>query len=657
MLAGLQNVTFEFGARVIIKDATWHIQPNERIGLIGFNGTGKSTLLKLITGEYAPSSGSVEKSRETSIGYLHQDLLSFNTSDSILDVAMGAFDKILRLEKELEDLGKELESANDGSETDKKMHAYSEKLHELETLGGYSIHHKTEEVLQGLGFSNNDLKRPYSEFSGGWRMRVLLAKMILSRPDLLLLDEPTNHLDLPSIEWLEKYLQHYQGAVVIVSHDKYFLNRMVTKIVEVYQKELHIYNGNYDFYEREKAIRMDLQQKAFENQQEYIRQQERFVERFRAKATKAAQAQSALKRLEKLERIEEAHAERPNIRINFRVDKSPGKVLVELEHLSKAFGENKILENTQAEITRGDKIALVGANGKGKSTLLRIIAGKESFTGNRKWGHQVEESFYAQHQLEALHLNNTILDEVMSCGSQMTELELRSLLGCFLFSGDDADKKIRILSGGEKARVALAKTMISKANFLMLDEPTNHLDMHSCDLLIEALNKYQGSYILVSHDRYFISKTANKIWEISGHQIKEFKGGYTEWVAWKERQAAEESSRARENAPAAQVVVATPASETAVPAEKKQGINKELKKEIQKKQKLFEKLETALAQNQQEIETVESELANPEIYADKSRFLEIEGTYKKLLALNNRLQSEYDEAFLALLELEENSGK
>jgi ATP-binding cassette subfamily F protein 3 len=656
MLAGLQNVTFEFGARVIIKDATWHIQPNERIGLIGFNGTGKSTLLKLITGEYTPSSGTIEKSRETSIGYLHQDLLSFNTSDSILDVAIGAFDKILQLEKELEELGKELESATDGAETDKKMHAYSEKLHELETLDGYNIHHKTEEVLQGLGFSNNDLKRPYSEFSGGWRMRVLLAKMILARPDLLLLDEPTNHLDLPSIEWLEKYLQHYQGAVVIVSHDKYFLNRMVTKIVEVYQKELHIYNGNYDFYEREKAIRMDLQQKAFENQQEYIRQQERFVERFRAKATKAAQAQSALKRLEKLERIEEAHAERPNIRINFRVDKSPGKVLVELEHLSKAFGENKILENTHAEITRGDKIALVGANGKGKSTLLRIIAGKESFTGNRKWGHQVEESFYAQHQLEALHLNNTILDEVMSCGSQMTELELRSLLGCFLFSGDDADKKIRILSGGEKARVALAKTIISKANFLMLDEPTNHLDMHSCDLLIEALNKYQGSFILVSHDRYFISKTANKIWEISDHQIKEFKGGYTEWVAWKERKAAEKQPTI-ETKPTAQVAVAPAIVDTPARTKKKQGINKELKKEIQKKQKLFERLETELAQHQQKIKTVESELANPGIYADKVRFLEIEETYKKLLTQNNRLQNQYEEAFMALMELEESSGK
>src|SRR4030095_7715735 len=247
MLAGFKNVTFEFGARALFEDATWHIQPNERIGLIGYNGTGKSTLLKLLAGEYLPSEGTVEKSRGISIGYLHQDLLSFDTNDSILQVALGAFEKVLQLEKEIEQLGKELEKTGD----EKILHEYSDKLHELETLGGYTIHHKTEEILQGLGFANADLKRPYKEFSGGWRMRVLLAKMILQQPDLLLLDEPTNHLDLPSIEWLEKYLLSYPGSVVIVSHDKYFLNRMVTKIVELYQQQLHIYSGNYDFYEKE----------------------------------------------------------------------------------------------------------------------------------------------------------------------------------------------------------------------------------------------------------------------------------------------------------------------------------------------------------------------------------------------------------------------
>ncbi len=423
MLAGLQNVTFEFGARTIVRDATWHIHPYERIGLIGYNGTGKSTLLKLFAGEYLPSAGTVERGRYTSIGYLHQDLLSFDTSESILEVAMHAFDKAKKIEKELEVLTAQIEK----NETEELLHAYSDKLHEFEEAGGYSIEHRTEEVLQGLGFNNSDLKRPYREFSGGWRMRVLLAKMILQQPDLLLLDEPTNHLDLPSIEWLEKYLLHYKGAVVIVSHDKYFLNRMVKKIVELYQRELHIYTGNYDFYESEKLQRIEIQQRAFENQQDYIRQQEKFIERFKAKASKAAAAQSVMKRLDRLDRIEDVEIERPNIRINFNIDKMPGRVLVELKNVSKKFKDVELLEDAAGEIDRGDKIALIGANGKGKSTLLRIIGGNENFEGERKWGHNVDEAFYAQHQLEALNTNNTILEEMKEAGTQKTELELRSL--------------------------------------------------------------------------------------------------------------------------------------------------------------------------------------------------------------------------------------
>jgi ATP-binding cassette, subfamily F, member 3 len=656
MLAGFQNITFEFGARALVEDATWHIQPNERIGLIGYNGTGKSTLLKLLAGEYQPSKGTVERSRGLTIGYLHQDLLSFDTNDSILNVALAAFEKILQLEKEIEELGKQIEASPHSEE--KLLHAYSEKLHELETLGGYTIHHRTEEVLQGLGFANSDLQRPYREFSGGWRMRVLLAKMILQQPDLLLLDEPTNHLDLPSIEWLEKYLQHYQGSVVIVSHDKYFLNRMVTKIVELYQQQLHIYNGNYDFYEKEKAIRIDQQQKAYENQQDFIRQQERFVERFRAKASKAAQAQSIQKRLDKLERIEDVTLERPNIKINFRIDKTPGKVLADLRNISKSFGENVIVEHTSAEIDRGDKIALIGANGKGKSTMLRIIAGTESFAGERKWGHNVEEAFYAQHQLEALHLNNTVLDEMKECGSQKTELELRTLLGCFLFSGDDVEKKIKVLSGGEKARVALAKTIISKANFLLLDEPTNHLDMHSNELLIEALNRYEGSYILVSHDRYFISKTANKIWEIVDHKIREFKGGYEEYAEWKERQSRESSvvsreSKGRSNEPDKSIEkIENNIQDT---GEKKQAVvslDRELKRELQKQQRIFQQLEEKMSGLNEQKRELELALADPATYSDKNKFLQTETKYKKVSEELVNLNVEYEKVFEKIMELE-----
>ncbi len=647
MLLGLQNVTFEFGARVIVKDATWHIQPNERIGLIGYNGTGKSTLLKVFTNQFLPSAGKVEKGKETTVGFLHQDLLSFDTEESILQVALSAFEKVQALEKEIEKIGIELEQSSDEA----LAHLYSDKLHELEILGGYDIHHKTEEILQGLGFANADLQRPYKEFSGGWRMRVLLAKMILMNPDVLLLDEPTNHLDLPSIEWLEKYLQHYRGSVVIVSHDRYFLDRMVTKIVELYQQELHFYTGNYSYYLEEKMQRIELQKRAYENQQDYIRQQEKFVERFKAKASKASQAQSIMKRLDKIERIENTDLERPNMRINFSVGVTPGRILCTLKHATKQFGDLKIVENTGAEISRGDKIGLIGANGKGKSTLLRMVAGVEPFVGERIEGHNVKDAFYAQHQLEALNINHTVLEEMNYSGSGKTELELRSLLGCFLFSGDDVDKKIKVLSGGEKARVALAKTIVSKANFLLLDEPTNHLDIHSVDLLIEALNKYEGSYILVSHDRYFVNKTANKIWEIEDHKIKEFVGTYDEWERWKQERKTAENSSAKKK----EVIVEKKVS---APVEKKSfnntSQNKEQEKELLRIKKHFQQLEEKISKLNVEKAKLESDLALPEIYSDKQKFIAAENRYKQNAEQLLKANQEYESLFEKIMALEEN---
>jgi ATP-binding cassette subfamily F protein 3 len=647
MLIGLQNVTFEFGARAIVEDATWHIQPGERIGLIGYNGTGKSTLLKLLVGQYTPSKGTVEKGRDTTIGYLHQDLLSFDTSETITEVALGAFERVRELEKEIEELGKELEANPEDNDI---LIKYTDALHEIDVLDGYNIEHKAEEVLHGLGFTNKDLTRPYKEFSGGWRMRVLLAKMILQAPDVLLLDEPTNHLDLPSIEWLEKYLLHYKGSVVIVSHDKFFLNKMVNKIVEVYQQQLNFYTGDYAYYEVEKVQRVEIQQRAFENQQDYIRQQERFIERFKAKASKAAQAQSIQKRLDRLDVIEDVQIERPNIRINFAVDKTPGKVLVDLKGISKSYPAQTILNNAFAEIERGDKIALIGANGKGKSTLLRIVAGMESHEGERVWGHNVDESFYAQHQLESLNLNNTILQEVQECGTKKTDLELRALLGCFLFGGDEIDKKIRVLSGGEKARVALTKTIISKANFLMLDEPTNHLDMATVELLAEALTKYDGSIILVSHDRYFISKTANKIWEIEDEKIIEFKGDYAEWVAWKERMAKQKAAN-----PEAAKQTPKPVEKKVEPvtAEVKTGpIDKEHQKLVQKLQKQIAQLEEKMGQTQSALKSIELKMADPTIYSDIASFQLIEKEYQLKQQELQRMNQDHDQLFSELLELE-----
>jgi ATP-binding cassette subfamily F protein 3 len=375
-----------------------------------------------------------------------------------------------------------------------------------------------------------------------------------------------------------------------------------------------------------------------------------------------------MKRLEKLDRIEDVSIERPSIKINFQVDKTPGKVLCELKHITKKFGDIEIVEDASAEINRGDKIALIGANGKGKSTLLRIIAGTESFTGERKWGHNVEESFYAQHQLEALDVNNTILDEMKTAGSQKTEQELRTLLGCFLFSGDDVEKKIRVLSGGEKARVALAKTIISKANFLMLDEPTNHLDIHSVELLIEALNKYEGSLILVSHDRYFVSKVANTIWEIDNQKIKSFDGGYEEWGEWKERQKAKTDAGSQKSDAGSKKSDVGSKKPEAVPATtaKKQEqpqasapqpqapkpINKEVKKELQKQQRVFQQLEENIGQLNKQKAGLEAQLTAPETYADKDKFLKTETDYKKVSDELQRLNKQYEEVFEKIMELE-----
>jgi len=652
MLISLQNLSFFFGSRAILEDASWQIGTGERIGLVGSNGAGKSTLLRLMTGEYIPDAGVINKPKDVSLGFFNQDLLSFSTDESILKVGMMAFEKAHAIEKELDRLIKELETKPDDADL---LDDYSHALHDFEIAGGYEMEHRTAQVLEGLGFSTIELQKPYDQFSGGWRMRVLLAKMILQQPELLLLDEPTNHLDLPSIEWLERYLQGYPGSVVIVSHDRYFLDRMVTKIVEVWQQGLHQYSGNYTFFQKEKAERMVLQQRAFENQQDYIRQQERFIERFRAQATKAAQAQSAIKRLDKLDLIEAPDASVPVMNINFDIAREPGKIICTLKDISKSFGPLTILDHANAEIMRGDKIALIGANGKGKSTLLRIIAGTDQYEGERKWGHNVEESFYAQHQLEALNLEDDVLEELKHCGSGKHELELRQLLGCFLFSGDDVFKKIKVLSGGEKARVSLAKVIATKGNFLLLDEPTNHLDMQSVEMLIDALNKYKGTLIIVSHDRYFISRIANKIWNIEKGEIKEFVGDYEEWVVYQQDKVKRELAAA-----AAQVkmpvVKEVKKEEKPAPVKQMDAKTKELQKEFQKQEKLCQRLEEELNKLRKEKSGIEAQLADPNIYANKTEFLKLDDSYKKLMLKIDEQSKAYDKAFEKMMDLEGEIG-
>jgi len=645
MLLALNNVSFSFGARPMLDEASWQIGEGERIGLIGPNGAGKSTLLRLIMGEYSIDGGNIQRANDTTIGFFNQDLLSFSTDNSILSVGTTAFEKAVKIEEELAEIMKDLEERPEDEEL---LIQYSETLHEFELAGGYEMEHRAAEVLEGLGFSTKDLQRPYNQFSGGWRMRVLLAKLMLQQPDILMLDEPTNHLDLPSIEWLERYLQSYPGTVIIVSHDRYFLDRMVTRTVELFMQKLHVYSGNYSFYEMEKATRMEFMEREFENQQKFIDQQERFIERFKAKASKAKQAQSLMKKLDKIERIELPGNNAPRMNISFDVEKQPGKIICDLKNASKSYGDLQILKNTNAEIVRGDKIALIGANGKGKSTLMRIISGTEDFDGERTGWHNVKESFYAQHQLESLHLENTLLDELKECGSGKTELQLRQLLGCFLFTGDDVFKKVKVLSGGEKARVALAKVIAGKANFLLLDEPTNHLDIQSVELLIEALNQYEGSYILISHDRYFVSQTANKYWEIEDGKINSFPGTYDELVTWKQEKLEREKKEGVTKPVEIKKLVEV--KQEVKPVDAREQNDK--KKELQKQQKEFQKIEAQVNNAEQDKLKLEQQMADPEIYADKKKFQEVEQKYKTCTTLLEKVKKEYDIVFERMLELE-----
>ena len=598
-MISISNISYFIGGRALYENASAFVKPKNKIGLIGLNGRGKSTLLKLIHGEYSLDAGSISKANDCTIGFLNQDLLSYQTEDSILTVAMGAFKEVVDIERQLEHIIKQLETEY-SDELVSKLTKLQEKY---EQLDGYTVQSKAEEILEGIGFVTADLHRPLKEFSGGWRMRVMLAKLLLEKPSLLMLDEPTNHLDLPSIEWVENYLRNYEGAVMVVSHDRQFLDNVTNKTIEVSQSQLFTYEGNYSFYLEEKELRQEIQQNAFENQQAKIRQTERFIERFKAKATKARQVQSRVKALERMDMIEEVVDDTAAVNFKFKFNQQPGRWIATLKDVSKSYGPLEILRHTSIAIERGDKIALVGANGKGKSTLLRIIAGTEPVEGERTMGYNVIPAFYAQHQLESLHVDNEILDEMKQAGSGKTEQELRNVLGCFLFSNEDQYKKIKVLSGGEKSRVALAKTLISEANFLLLDEPTNHLDFISENILIQALQQYAGTFLVVSHNRYFVSQIANKIWYIEDKQIKEYPGTFDEYEYWRKKNETVAEPVNKETPPPAVKKEATPKSDE---TEKKlKALNKELKT-----------VEAKIESLEAEKTTLEDEMANPDVYGD-----------------------------------------
>jgi ATP-binding cassette subfamily F protein 3 len=642
-MLSISNLSFYFGSRALYENANLHIKPKDKIGLIGANGTGKSTLLRLLTGEYQPDGGTISKSGNCTIGFLNQDLLSYQTEESILSVALQAFERENQLQRQIDEVLHDME-ANYRDELVDKLTKLQE---EFEALGGYTIQSKAEEILEGLGFTTHDLQQPLKSFSGGWRMRVMLAKLLLQRPALLMLDEPTNHLDLPSIEWVENYIHNYEGAIIVVSHDRLFLDNTVTTIVEVSGQKLNVYSGNYSFYLEEKAMRTEIQKGAYENQQAKIRQTERFIERFRAKSTKARQVQSRVKALERMDVIDDVVDENARVNFKFTFGQHPGRHILMLENVSKAYGEKKILERTHASIERGDKIALIGANGKGKSTLLRIIAGTENIQGERRPGHNVRSTFFAQHQLEALHLENSMLDELKQAGSAKTEMELRGILGCFLFSNEEVFKKIKVLSGGEKSRVALAKTLLSEANFLLLDEPTNHLDMLSVNILIQALQQYEGSYVVISHDRYFITHVANKIWYIEDYQLKEYPGTFEEYEIWKAERARDQKVTGKENGQKP-----SPALKSEVKEVKKPSASEEEKKEWQKNLKKvnqqLEAIENQIGELESQQKKVELELADPQIYNNPNSLQQANQRYQEISRQLKTLQEDWDKTALAV---------
>ncbi|GAA4794763.1 ABC-F family ATP-binding cassette domain-containing protein [Olivibacter ginsenosidimutans] len=640
-MIAINNLTFEIGARALYDEANWHIKPGDKVGLIGANGTGKTTLLRIIVGEYTPTSGTVSMAKDLKIGYLNQDLLSYESEKSILHVAMEAFERQNQLHTEIESLLKKMET--DYSED--LINKLSDKQMEFEALDGYNIEYRAHEILAGLGFDDEQQHRKLSEFSGGWRMRVMLARILLQAPDILLLDEPTNHLDLPSIKWLETYLQAFEGAIVIVSHDRYFLDRVINKTVESRKGKLTLYAGNYSYYLEEKALRNEIQAGQFKNQQAKIKQEERLIERFRAKASKAKMAQSRLKALERMERVDDVDDDNPTVNFSFKFSKQSGRHVVRLEDITKAYPGVPILKHTHAVIEKGDKIALIGANGKGKSTLLRIIArADQDFEGKSETGHNVTTTFFAQHQLEALHLDHEILQELQAFAPKHTETELRSILGCFLFTGDDAFKKIRVLSGGEKSRVALAKALTADANFLILDEPTNHLDIQSVNILIQALQQYEGTFIAVSHDRYFLDSVANKIWYIEQQQIKEYPGTYQEYEEWaakkqpiKEKQVVPAQPKKEENKKSAH-----PKNETVDKQRQLQQMNRELNT-----------LEQEVTSLEKELAALEELLADTEIYNSPDKLQEINQQYQRKKAELQEQQTRWERLAEEILDFSE----
>ena len=594
-MLNVNNLSVYFGGDSLFESISFRLGKGDRVGLIGKNGAGKSTLLKILSKNQNPTSGNISFEKNCKIGYLSQDF-NFEYGRSVLEEAYLAFEEILKIENRQKEINKIMEKTVDfeSEEYKKILLEFTDLNSQYEILGGYNYQSQTEKILLGLGFTSDDLHSLTDTFSGGWRMRIELAKLLLKDNDILLLDEPTNHLDIESIIWLEQFLLKYKGAIILVSHDKMFLDRITNRTIEIVQHRIFDFKKSYSSY---MILRKELRQQqkaAQKNQNKQIQQTEKLIEKFRAKASKASMTQSLIKKLNKIDRIEIDPEENKKMKFGFNISQQPGKIIFKAQDISKYFGEKKVLSEVNFEIERGEKIAFVGQNGQGKSTLAKIIVGELESEGKIKLGHNVELGYFAQDQSSYLEGNNSVIEEAENTSSPENRTKVRDLLGAFLFSGEDVDKKIHVLSGGERNRLALCKLLLQPFNVLIMDEPTNHLDILSKNILKEALKKFEGTLILVSHDRDFLQGLCEKVIAFKDHKVKPFLGDLNSYLEDQKLSSIKELEKKSKNSNSQN------GNET-----KKSFIEHKKNREVNKKVK---KIENQIAQLEKEIKDIDFDL-------------------------------------------------
>ena len=638
----INNLDILYGDKHLFKNVSARINNNDRIGLVGVNGAGKSTLLKIISGIVESDPGVVNRPKSFSVAYLPQEATALDTGRTIYQEAENAFADALVLQQELAVVNRQLAAAvGENREVGKLLQQQGELQHRLERIDIFRMQSRIEKVLMGLGFAVADFERPSSSLSGGWLMRLMLAKLLLAMPDLLLLDEPTNHLDLDSLTWLEDFLQTYGGGVVIISHDRTFLDQVTSITWELSLGRLTAFKGNYSKYLADKEIRMQVERAAYANQQAQIRQTMRFVQRFRAKSTKAKQVQSRLKQLARMERIELAEAEE-EVAFHFPPAAPSGRLALEVESIGKDYGEKRVFHDVTFQLLRGDKMAVVGVNGAGKSTLMRILAGLEKQDAGRvKFGHNVRISYFGQHQAQELAPDLTALQTLSAVAGDMTVTEIRSLLGAFLFQGEEVDKKVQILSGGEKSRLALAKMIVQPANLLILDEPTNHLDMSSQEVLQKAMAQYDGTIIIVSHNRHFVNRFINKVLEIKTGQAALYVGNIEDYLNKLKKIQAREAARQAEGG---EIKERQPARQKGKAIRQEQArIRQEKSRQLTPLNKEAEKTEVEIESLEKHKSDLEQIMADPKLYRDGDKFAECTKEYKTIERRLERAYSKWEE--------------